>query len=134
MNIIDLKKSIFSHLHNYQINYTEGCIKKLLAKTPNQSEELIYMLLELINADRLDHTTYQLIDIAKVRDIIGYIKRKNLCINRTSLMINGYDLIALGYSGREIREILDYLLDLVINDKINNDREELLNIASSNDK
>lgn len=120
--------------HDYQINYTEGCIKKLLAKTPNQSEELIYMLLELINADRLDHTTYQLIDIAKVRDIIDSIKRKNLCINRASLMINGYDLIALGYSGREIREILDYLLDLVINDKINNDREELLNIASSYDK
>ena len=43
-------------------------------------------------------------------------------------MINGYDLIALGYSGRKIREILDYLFDLVVNDKINNNREELLNI------
>ncbi len=34
------------------------------------------MLLELKNADRLDNTTYQLIDIVRIKEIIDSIKRK----------------------------------------------------------
>lgn len=45
------------------------------------------------------------------------------------LAINGNDLIELGYKGKQIGEILNKLLDLVMRDKVKNTRAELLQIV-----
>ena len=45
------------------------------------------------------------------------------------LAINGNDLIELGYKGKQIGEILNKLLDLVMGDRIKNTRAELLQIV-----
>ena len=45
------------------------------------------------------------------------------------LAINGNDLIELGYKGKQIGEILNKLLDLVMRDRIKNTRAELLQIV-----
>lgn len=96
------------------------------------------MLLELINADKLDHTKYELIDIEKVKNIINEIKEEKQCLKLSDLKVNGYDIIKLGYKGKKIGEVLDYLLDLVIDDKIKNERDSLmamaLNYRTLNDK
>ena len=87
------------------------------------------MLLELINADKLDHTKYELIDIEKVKNIINEIKEEKQCLKLSDLKVNGYDIIKLGYKGKKIGEVLDYLLDLVIDDKIKNERVSLMALA-----
>lgn len=96
------------------------------------------MLLELINADKLDHTKYELIDIEKVKNIINEIKEEKQCLKLSDLKVNGYDIIKLVYKGKKIGEVLDYLLDLVIDDKIKNERDSLmamaLNYRTLNDK
>ena len=81
------------------------------------------MLLELINADRLDHTSYKLMNMDEIKSISKQIKEDNECIKLAELSINGYDLIELGLSGKEIDSTLNYLLELVMNDKINNNKE-----------
>ena len=47
-------------------------------------------------------------------------------------------ILKLGYKGKKIGEVLDYLLDLVIDDKIKNERDSLmamaLNYRTLNDK
>lgn len=45
------------------------------------------------------------------------------------LAINGNDIIELGYKGKQIGEILNKLLDLVMRDRIKNTRAELLQIV-----
>ena len=45
------------------------------------------------------------------------------------LKIGGKDLLALGYRGKEVGELLDFLLTSVINGDVKNDRDELLNVA-----
>lgn len=45
------------------------------------------------------------------------------------LAINGNDLIELGYKGKQIGEILNKLLDLVMRDRVKNTRAELLQIV-----
>jgi tRNA nucleotidyltransferase (CCA-adding enzyme) len=45
------------------------------------------------------------------------------------LAINGNDLIELGYKGKQIGEILNKLLDLVMRDRVKNIRAELLQIV-----
>lgn len=124
--------------HDSTINLTNKSIIKNFSHTPNQKEELFYMLLELINADKLDHTKYELIDIEKVKNIINEIKEEKQCLKLSDLKVNGYDIIKLGYKGKKIGEVLDYLLDLVIDDKIKNERDSLmamaLNYRTLNDK
>ena len=53
------------------------------------------------------------------------------CCSLRSLAVNGDDLAALGLKGREIGEMLDFLLDYVIDYPDNNRRERLMAIASA---
>lgn len=114
--------------HDATINPTKKSVRKNLSSTPNQDEELFAMLLELINADRLDHTSYELMNIDEIKSIVKQIKEDNECIKLADLSINGYDLIELGLSGKEIGSTLNYLLELVMDDKINNNKEEMLEL------
>lgn len=115
--------------HDATINPTKKSVRKNLSSTPNQDEDLFAMLLELINADRLDHTSYELMNIEEVKNIVKQIKEDNECIKLADLSVNGYDLIELGLSGKEIGSTLNYLLELVMDDKINNNKEEILELV-----
>lgn len=114
--------------HDATINLTKKSVRRNLSSTPNQDEGLFAMLLELINADRLDHTNYELINIEEVKSIVKQIKEDSECIKLADLSVNGYDLIELGLSGKEIGSTLNYLLELVMDDKINNNKEEILEL------
>ena len=118
--------------HDTTINPTKKSVKKNLSSTPNQDEELFAMLLELINADRFDHTSYELMNIDKIKSIVKQIKEDNECIKLADLSINGYDLIELGLSGKEIGSTLNYLLELVMDDKINNNKEVMIELIKKN--
>ena len=113
--------------HDATINPTKKSVRKNLSSTPNQDEELFLMLLELINADRLDHTSYELMNIDEMINIIRQIKEDNECIKLSDLAVNGYDLINLGFYGKEIGYTLNHLLELVMDDKISNNSESILN-------
>ena len=49
----------------------------------------------------------------------------------SQLKITGKDLLALGYKGKEIGETLHTLLEMVIQEKIHNTKEELLQTLQS---
>jgi tRNA nucleotidyltransferase (CCA-adding enzyme) len=50
----------------------------------------------------------------------------NECYSLKQLSINGSDLVSLGYQGKQISETLNQLLDEVIEEKITNNKEILL--------
>lgn len=54
---------------------------------------------------------------------------ENSCMSLSQLEINGNDLIELGFNGKSIGECLNNLLELVIDEKISNNREMLLDYA-----
>ena len=47
----------------------------------------------------------------------------------SDLALTGYDLMKLGYIGKEIGEIKNYLLDKVLDEGIPNDKEVLLDLV-----
>lgn len=53
------------------------------------------------------------------------------CVRIKDLEINGYDLMNIGFSGREIKAVLNELLDNVMKDNIKNERCELIDCAKS---
>ena len=52
------------------------------------------------------------------------------CFSLSHLAVSGADLLALGLKGREIGEMLDFLLDYVMEYPENNRRELLLALAA----
>lgn len=65
--------------------------------------------------------------IEEIKNITREIIAKQECFSLKQLAVNGEDIKKAGYSGSEIRIILEQLLDLVIEEKLPNDRRILLN-------
>ena len=69
-------------------------------------------------------------DVAISESILNEILNNDECYNLKQLAINGNDLIERGVAqGREIGNILNVLLEMVIVDNVKNDKEELLEMA-----
>jgi tRNA nucleotidyltransferase/poly(A) polymerase len=65
-------------------------------------------------------------------DILNRLLNDGVCYKTSDLKIDGNDLMRLGYKGREIGEKLDFLLDAVSNEKIENEREALISAVTKN--
>ena len=65
----------------------------------------------------------------KLRSIIAEIQAENACFCLKDLAVNGHDLMTLGYSGKAIGTCLNRLLELVIEEKIPNEKATLLKQA-----
>ena len=94
-------------------------------------EDLIFDLMDLMVADLLatkkDRDPSFLLE--RKKEIQEILDSKTL-IDKKSLAISGRDLLDLGYKeGKFLGQTLDYLTDQVIDEKIANDREDLLKLA-----
>ena len=118
--------------HDSTIQVNKKSIRKNFSNTPNHNEDLFMLLMELKNADSSDHTITNKIDLNTVKDILNQIKDENECLKVTDLDINGYDLMDLGYSGKEIKEKLNFLLEAVLEEKILNNKEKLIKYLKEN--
>ncbi len=63
----------------------------------------------------------------KVRSTAEEIKTDGDCCTIARLAVDGGDMIALGYEGREIGAALERLLDAVMSEKAKNTKEDLMN-------
>ena len=55
------------------------------------------------------------------------IRNEFACISLRDLAVNGHDLMAMGYTGPAIGQALQYLLDAVLDDRLPNEKEALVN-------
>ena len=65
-------------------------------------------------------------DYNQVDDLLTEIMEENACLSVKDLAVNGHDLMALGYSGREIGETLNLLLEKVIEEEVDHEKQALL--------
>ena len=101
----------FHYTPNYLDNYH---IKKYLSKYGEQLGFVIIQYLCYLN--NLDILIYK----DKINKLLPSV------VNLKNLDLNGEDLIELGYSGKDIGIILNNLVDLVLQDKIKNERKALI--------
>ncbi len=119
-------------VHDTPIEESERIIKR---KLRSLGEELFFDLIELQKAD-----TKGLAPEYHCRDkhfsIIGNmaeeIIKNEQCFSLKDLKINGHDLMASGFEGREIGEALNTALESVIDGKTDNEKEALLSFCHKN--
>lgn len=71
----------------------------------------------------------------KIKDISHEILKNNECFNLSALAVNGRDLSEhFSISGKKVGETLGFLLELVTDEKVRNDKNELLKIVELREK
>ena len=71
---------------------------------------------------------------SEVRGILGELKAEDACLNLKDLAVNGNDLMALGFHGKELGTCLDALLEQVVDERMPNEKKVLLAFAAENQK
>lgn len=125
--IDEVGKLIYSHMISTDLNTKS--IKKLINRVGKNN---IYNLIELMISDRKGcakgYRNYD--DILELKNKVSKILNEKQPLSVKDLDINGYDLIKLGYKGREIGEMLDILLASVLESPELNSREVLLQMTT----
>jgi tRNA nucleotidyltransferase (CCA-adding enzyme) len=92
-------------------------------------EDIFFKLIEVKKADNLakkDFCAERIPKLENVKKQAEDIINANSCLKISDLKINGNDLKKLGLKGKRIGEILALLLDMVIEDKIENEYSSLI--------
>lgn len=108
-------------------------VKYWLSKIGEEyTKDLFVVRLSDLKAHNMKRVQKELDAISFSLDKIDKVIENNEPYRIKDLAINGFDLSNLGYKGKEIGDILDYVLNLVINDEIKNDKQEILTYLKLN--
>lgn len=112
--------------HDIPIEPTERAMRRVLNKIGLENTKA---LLKVKRADNLAQAP-KFLDrqqqITELEHLLDAVLEKNACFSLKQLAINGHDLMALGYQGKEVGSMLRELLNQVIDGKVENTRQALL--------
>lgn len=123
----------FIRWHDYRYELKNKAIRKALNKVGRES---IYKLLFIQTADVLAQSMYKreekIMRLEKAKEIVDRILENNEAITLKDLKVNGKDLMEAGIKpGKEMGTILNNLLELVLDNPENNEKDFLLNYAKT---
>ena len=103
--------------------------KRLLRRRLSQyGQRRLEMLLQLQKADFCSKgVTGDTTDFSALEELLAEILAEEACLTIKDLAVNGHDLMALGYRGPAIGQALQWLLDAVLDDRLPNEKETLIN-------
>ncbi len=117
--------------HGLDIPANTRCVKRWLNR---MGEEQFRRLIEIWRADTLAQAPQfqpeKLKKIQQIQACFDTIIEQQQCFQRKDLAVDGRDLIEMGIApGKQIGYILDYLMECVLEEKIENSKSELLRLA-----
>jgi tRNA nucleotidyltransferase (CCA-adding enzyme) len=117
--------------HDTEFRLTPSGMRKAINRIGEDIMELLFEVMEADNKAKnpsiYDEKKKQLEEAKKLfHEVIA----KNECVNLKTLNLNGNDLIKLGYKpGKQLGEVLNYLLQEVIEEPSLNERSKLVELA-----
>lgn len=112
--------------HDTVIEEDAGIIRRRLNKL---GEETFFALLDLQRGDTMGLAPAyrdRLPRFDRVEALAREILAEKGCLTLRDLAVNGHDLLALGYRGREVGRLLDFLMEGVLEERFPNERDALL--------
>ena len=118
--------------HDIPLSAEKKRVKRLMQKLTDAD---ILRLLEIKRCDRLAHAVdYQELppELAMIPSVMEEIRAEDACLSLRTLAVSGDDLMALGIPrGKQIGEMLQSLLDDVIEERLPNEKNALLQAAKA---
>ena len=117
--------------HDLDIHDSEKAIRKVISKI---GDDLFLQLLEVQKADAMGqngvYLDKRLIKLDNIRQMYFDIKINKQCLNIKDMEINGHYLILLGMKpGKELKNMLNYLFECVLENPKLNDKQKLIDLA-----
>lgn len=112
--------------HDYPIDNNKKIVRRRLYKFGG---EMFFRLIDIHIADnegKKENLAFRKDIFLEAKEIAEDIIRENECFSLAQLDINGNDIVNAGYMGRTIGFALDFLLAAVIDEKCENEKQELL--------
>lgn len=119
--------------HDYRFDGEPKQVRRAANKIGTDLMDSLFLLQRAdILGQNPDTWKEKLSKLSKAEKTYQEIKEAGQCLNLKDLKINGRDLIQAGFQpGKELGEILDYLLNLVLQEPEKNEKEVLLELARS---
>lgn len=117
--------------HDRELIPTERSIRRLLNQFKHTTLD---KLLDVKKADYLSQDLKYLNERLSILEMVKEVSLAERKITAKDLKVNGYDLIELGLQGREVGEMLNYLLEIIIDNPSNNDKKILIELVKSSNK
>lgn len=116
--------------HMTKIEPERNQLRRWLSRLGPETLEALLTLQEADMASKGTDESENLTQFPKLRNMLLEIQAENACLSLKDLAISGRDLMAIGFQpGKEIGACLQHLLDLVIDERIENKKEALLEAA-----
>lgn len=124
------KVEVLVYNHDVRMNIDEKTVRQWLSKlTPPLFFDLLQMKRADIKAQNPDKIE-RLKDVDKLEKFAHDLLEKKVCLSLSDMCVNGDDLIALGYKQEsKLGTALATLLEKVVNEELENNRQELLSEA-----
>lgn len=120
----------FIKYHDVRFEKPRLHIKRLLMEL---TEEDFRNLLTIQRCDIMAQSEYireeKLERIDFIEKEFEAVLEENSCLNLKGLAVNGNDIMTLGISGKKVGAVLEYLLTQVVEDKVSNQKNELIRCA-----
>lgn len=124
---IEIVKNLVLY-NSAKIQPTSKDIKRWLNKMGKEIFTKLLLIKKAYIQSQGNSKDEKLHDINQIESAFNDILEKNQCYSLKGLAVNGTDLIELGIpKGKDIGNLLNELLDLVIDDELENNKEVLLN-------
>ena len=121
--------------HDNRIAATKKSVRRFMAQ---HDFDFVMDYLEVRRADTYAQSDYKrqekLAELDHIAELAIEIKEDNECIHICDLDINGKDLLQMGFGGKDIGIGLELALNGVIDEKVENKKEELKGYIESNFK
>ena len=104
-------------------------LKRRLRSLGWETMEQLLLLQEADMGSKGTGNPEELHQFSRIQALLETIRREQACLTLRDLAVKGDDLMALGFSGRQIGTALNQLLEAVVEEPLPNDREALLEAA-----
>lgn len=104
-------------------------LRRRLGRLGSEMLEKLLILQEADTGSKGTGTQDQSDYFVQIRQVLQEIAAESACLTIQDLAVNGHDLMALGRSGKQIGQALEHLLELVIDEKVPNEKSALLDAA-----
>ena len=103
--------------------------KQLRRQMGKLGPETVYQILSLQQADNSSKGTEKSGEnetYLRILEVLEEIRSEDGCLSLKDLSVNGYDLMEIGFTGRAIGRMLNWLLEQVMEETLPNERSVLL--------
>ena len=113
-------------LHMTLIHPEKKVVRRWLGRLGKETMEQLLTLQEADMGSKGTGKPAELAQFAEIRRLMAEIQAENACLSLKDLAVNGRDLMALGYNGKDIGVALQSLLEAVLDVHLPNEKDALL--------